>query len=297
MKPGMALLRFMVVVATAFVVGYLLGLNAPGTPGAPVPALPGARTAPANPRVPPGAAAAGEGPRIRFAQELFDFGTVEQGQKVVHVFEFTNAGNVPLEISDVTTSCGCTATMLSSRRLAPGEKGQVRAEFDSEKYRDKVQIWLHLFTNDPRRRQATILLQGNVAQFLRVDPQELDLGVVGEGQQVRGSIRVEAARPGEAFRILGIESSSDAVALGPVQEDFAHPGAAYTIPVSLRGRPPYGMLWDSVRLRTDHPERPTLEVKVSRTVTSSSEQPSATPSPSGTPAVTRTASPTGAHHR
>lgn len=290
--------RWVVVpICLAFLLGYFLGLAVPETSGSASP-LTGTQSRPSRgERAKPKPLATSDAPRIRFAQELFDFGTVEQGQKVVHVFEFTNAGNAPLEISDVTTSCGCTATMLSSRRLAPGEKGQVRAEFDSEKYRDKVQIWLHLFTNDPRRRQATILLQGNVAQFLRVDPQELDLGVVGEGQQVRGSIRVEAARPGEAFRILGIESSSDAVALGPVQEDPAHPGAAYTIPVSLRGRPPYGMLWDSVRLRTDHPERPTLEVKVSRTVTSSSEQPSATPSPSGTPAVTRTASPTGAHHR
>jgi hypothetical protein len=247
--------------------------------------------------------ASASGPRIRFAEELFDFGTVDQGQKVVHVYEFSNAGTAPLEISDVTTSCGCTATMLSSRKLAPGQKGQVRAEFDSQKYHDQVQIWLHLFTNDPRRRQATILLQGKVAAFLKVEPQELDLGLVREGQEARSSIRLEAARPGERFHVTGVRASSDALALGPVREDPTRPGAAYTVEVRLRGRAPYGMLWDYVRLQTDHPKRGTLEVKVSRTVTSAGEQAPASPSAPGTSAATGspapggTASPAAAHHR
>lgn len=288
MKPARAFLRTIAVLALVFVVGYLLGLNAPGrVPGEPGRSKRSSRPAASNPSSK--AASPAASPQIRFTEELFDFGTVDQGQKVVHIFKFRNAGNAPLEISEVTSSCGCTATMLSDRKLAPGQTGEVRAEFDSEKYLDQVQIFLHLFTNDPRRRQATVLLQGKVAAFVRTQPRELDLGLVPEGKQARGTIRIEAVRPGERLRVLGVETSSDALVLGPVRPDPAKPGLAYTVEVSLRGRPPYGMLWDRVRLRTDHPKRRMLEVKVNRTVVpppevspaASSHSPTGSASPAG----------------
>ena len=49
------------------------------------------------------------GPKILFAENSFDFGDITQGDKVEHVFEFENVGNEALIISDVRTTCGCTA--------------------------------------------------------------------------------------------------------------------------------------------------------------------------------------------
>lgn len=277
-----ALLRSITLAAVAFIVGYLLGLNAPGRASGPSPGGQSLGGTSASGRSSPPAATAPDAPRIRFDSELFDFGTAEQGAKVVHLFEITNVGKSTLEIPDVTSSCGCTATMLSARRLEPGQKGQVRAEFDSTNYRDQVQIWIHLFTNDPRRRQATILLQGKVNETLRVVPAEVDLGVLREGQEARRSIRVEAARPGERFRVTGVRSTSDAIKMGAVREDPTHPGAAYSIDFSVQGAAPYGMVWDYVRLETDHPKRRSIDVKISRTVGVAGAQ-ATTPSPSPSP--------------
>lgn len=292
MKPSGSVLRTIAILALAFIGGYLVGLNAPARGRGDHGSLrrpPG----PAASRPAPRTASPSAGPRIRFTEELFDFGTVDQGQKVVHVYKFSNVGDAPLEISDVTSSCGCTATILSSRRLAPGQAGEVRAEFDSEKYLDQVQIFLHLFTNDPRRRQATVLLQGKVAAFVRTEPRELDLGLVPEGKPARGTLRIEAVRPGERLRVTGVEASSDALTLGPVRPDPAKPGVAYTVEVSLRGQPPYGMLWDWVRLRTDHPKRKMLEVKVNRTVVPAHQEPSgaSSASPTGSASPGGTGSP------
>ena len=45
---------------------------------------------------------------ITFEKEEHDFGSLLQGEVVSYSFHFTNTGNAPLIISQVTSSCGCT---------------------------------------------------------------------------------------------------------------------------------------------------------------------------------------------
>ncbi len=71
------------------------------------------------------------GPKIFFAEKSFDFGDINQGDKVEHIFEFENTGNEPLIISDVRTTCGCTAPEWPREPLAPGKKSKVKVVFNS----------------------------------------------------------------------------------------------------------------------------------------------------------------------
>ena len=48
-------------------------------------------------------------PRLEFGQ-LHDFGDIDLGETVAHVFEFRNAGDTPLKIENVRPSCGCTTS-------------------------------------------------------------------------------------------------------------------------------------------------------------------------------------------
>jgi len=47
-------------------------------------------------------------PKIEFEESEFDFGTIEQGTAVEHIFKFKNTGEAPLVIVDAKSSCGCT---------------------------------------------------------------------------------------------------------------------------------------------------------------------------------------------
>ncbi len=70
-------------------------------------------------------------PVIAFAEKSFDFGTVqEENGPVSHEFTFTNTGSVPLIISDVKASCGCTTPSWTKEPIPPGEKGSITAEYD-----------------------------------------------------------------------------------------------------------------------------------------------------------------------
>src|SRR5680860_207837 len=45
---------------------------------------------------------------FEFEEMEFEFGTIKEGEKVEHQFNFTNTGESPLVISNVQASCGCT---------------------------------------------------------------------------------------------------------------------------------------------------------------------------------------------
>lgn len=69
---------------------------------------------------------------MSFASMTHDFGAIEEGDKVSHVFTFTNSGDEPLIISDVKSSCGCTSKEWPKEPVAPGAESQIMVEFNSK---------------------------------------------------------------------------------------------------------------------------------------------------------------------
>ena len=110
------------------------GAVAPMTPGAPgtQPAIKPTNAVtqpqqPAQPEVDPATAA-----QISFEENSFDFGTLQEGEKVEHVFKFTNTSDNPLTISNARGSCGCTVPEWPREPIAPGEAGEIKVKFDSK---------------------------------------------------------------------------------------------------------------------------------------------------------------------
>jgi hypothetical protein len=69
--------------------------------------------------------------RITYAKNEADLGEVLEGTKVKHAFEFQNTGNEPLFIYSAQGSCGCTIPNYPKEPIAPGQKGKIDIEFDS----------------------------------------------------------------------------------------------------------------------------------------------------------------------
>lgn len=75
-------------------------------------------------------AQAGDFPEMSFDETEHDFGTINQGENVEHVFTFTNTGDAPLVISDAKSSCGCTVPSFTREPIAPGETGEMLVKFN-----------------------------------------------------------------------------------------------------------------------------------------------------------------------
>jgi hypothetical protein len=60
-----------------------------------------------------------------------DFGKIKQGTPVTHEFKFTNSGKVPLVITNVQASCGCTTPDWTKEPVMPGGQGFIKATYNA----------------------------------------------------------------------------------------------------------------------------------------------------------------------
>ena len=122
---------------------------------------------PANPTAQtqqtPQAPAAPTGPTttMTFSETTFDFGSVNDGEKVSHTYTFTNTGTEPLILSDAKGSCGCTVPKWPREPIAPGASSDIVVEFNSKNKKGKrnQKVTITANTNPP---QTFIYLTGEV---------------------------------------------------------------------------------------------------------------------------------------
>jgi len=73
----------------------------------------------------------GKYPVITFEEEEHDFGTIQQGDKVVHDFKFKNTGEADLTITSARGSCGCTVPEYPKTPIKVGETANIKVSFNS----------------------------------------------------------------------------------------------------------------------------------------------------------------------
>ena len=87
-----------------------------------------AQTTPAVPT----AAPVGKTTTIKFEETSYAWGSVNEGDKMTHMFKFKNAGSNDLIISDARGSCGCTVPEWPKEPIKPGKSGVIKVVFDSK---------------------------------------------------------------------------------------------------------------------------------------------------------------------
>jgi hypothetical protein len=102
-----------------------------------------------------------EGAYFKFEEDTYDFGDIQQGKKVEHTFNFKNTGNQPLVISNIITTCGCTAPTWPKDPVLPGKKGEIKVIFNSVGKIGKQNKIITILSNSANGRDR-ITIQANV---------------------------------------------------------------------------------------------------------------------------------------
>ena len=71
--------------------------------------------------------------KIEFKSETIDYGDIAKGSDGVRIFEFTNTGEVPLVVSNVKSSCGCTIPKKPDAPIMPGATGEIQVKYDTNR--------------------------------------------------------------------------------------------------------------------------------------------------------------------
>jgi hypothetical protein len=76
-------------------------------------------------------AAIANAPIMEFEEEVFDFGTLTEGDTVSHEFKFKNVGKSALVITDVQVQCGCTVASKPEYPVGVGQSAKIVVRFNS----------------------------------------------------------------------------------------------------------------------------------------------------------------------
>ncbi len=107
-------------------------------------------------------------PVISFEETRYDFGDIEQGQKISHIFEFENSGDSELLIQKLSSTCGCTASVISATFLLPGEKGQIEIEIDTRYLKGLIEETVFIYSNNRENPVIRLTLLANVKDVFHI---------------------------------------------------------------------------------------------------------------------------------
>ena len=103
-------------------------------------------------------------PKIKFAKDKIDFGTIKEDSIVEKSFEFTNIGSADLIITGATGSCGCTIPTYPIFPIAPGEKGTIMVKYTAKNKFGPQKPTISVMTN-AYPRLVKVQLEGWVEQI------------------------------------------------------------------------------------------------------------------------------------
>ena len=113
-------------------------------------------------------------PVILFKTTEVGAGQVYYGDKASFEFEFTNAGDAPLVVERVRTSCGCTKAESDPKSVSPGGKGRIQVTYDSHgQPRGAHDKGITVYSNDPAKPKVDLKFKVDVVRELEVQPESV----------------------------------------------------------------------------------------------------------------------------
>jgi len=203
-------------------------------------------------------------PRVTVDAAVHDFGTVEQGTVVEHVFRLKNAGKAALRVDHVKGTCACTVGVATGEAIVPGEEAWVTVRLDTGKLVGRTTKVATVYTNDPAAPTVPVALTGQVLADLVVRPTAVYVGRVRRDSVVRRELAIQSGRPGGTATVASVESGSPRVRAWIEAANDGSNGQRVVVEVDTRAAS--GRFTDDLVLHTTSASQPTLTVKVLGTI-------------------------------
>ncbi|MFQ6033893.1 MAG: DUF1573 domain-containing protein, partial [Candidatus Bipolaricaulia bacterium] len=106
-------------------------------------------------------------PRIEIVPGSSDFGVISY-RAVERSFTVRNVGGSPLQITGLSTSCGCTSAKIGREELLPGEETELLVTFDpnlmEERLEGEIYRVVYVKSNDPRQPEVEIEIRATLKE-------------------------------------------------------------------------------------------------------------------------------------
>lgn len=197
---------------------------------------------------------------ITFEEMEYNGGEVWEGEPVSHIFKFKNTGGGVLQIKRVRTSCGCTAALVSQKKLEPGGTGEIKATFNTKRYRGRQKKSIYVASNDPKNPNLRLQLSATILTAAHLSPRRVNFRDLTRGEEVSRTVQVIADMP--ALKITGVTADPDifqARIVSQPGEENKQPGK---IEITLSHQASVGRHSGNLIVKTNHPRAPRLTARL-----------------------------------
>ncbi len=205
----------------------------------------------------------GGAPKVFSPEPVFEFGIVDNEEKVVHDFIIKNIGSALLELGQVKSSCGCTVAKLKDKTLAPGEETRVTATLSLKGKLGKISKVITLESNDPETASYQLQLRGTATTAFTVEPRILQFGRIVDDEIHRSTVTVRTTQAKTRFNIASAELNLPEFET-EIKEIEA--GKHYEIIVSNKESLKEGNKFGQLVIKMDNAKRTPLRVAVTASV-------------------------------
>jgi hypothetical protein len=199
-------------------------------------------------------------PRIEIEPKSLNVGEVFVGEDGKGEIKIRNTGDAELQILNIQSSCGCTATKLKAtdRRIPPGGEVTLFVTMKPSKTRhgERFVKSVTISSNDPLRPALPVRVEAQVKLGVDTIPYSLIFKKMQYGEVREQDLKL-ASMTDEAFRITNIEGAGGPVVLGYDRDLMAK---EHIVKVSVGPMADPNNMHLRLRIDTTHSKTPALYV-------------------------------------
>ena len=186
-----------------------------------------------------------------FDHTSHDFGVVARGQKVEHTFTVENMYEEDMLISDVRTTCGCTATKISKRALKTWEKAEIVAVVDTRGFYGRKDATLTVVFGGQFPAEVRLHAHVYIRSDIVVQPGSVQFDSVAAGTSAVRKVTVSYAGRSD-WEIREVENRNPHLEAQIVKAPQSPVGqVTYSLVVKLKPGAPAGYIRDYLILVTN----------------------------------------------
>jgi len=196
-----------------------------------------------------------------------DFGTVPTGTLCTHTFSFTNIYNVPLQVVDIRTECGCLKAFPPNKVLEPYEDAEFTVTMNAAAFKGNTTKKLFVTVGPNFYSTAELHFKANSREDVMLSPGQVDFGTVAQGDKSTKALTLRYTGTQKDWKI------TDAPVVSSKQLDVEVKEAArgfvstdYSINVTLKDSADAKPMFETIMLKTNDPATPTITIGVTGVV-------------------------------
>ncbi len=189
-----------------------------------------------------------------------DFGAINRGTIAERNVVLKNVGSDTLVISRVDASCGCTGTMVSDQRIAPGATGALMITFNSKNFTGPIHKTVSVHSNTVEGTTTVIEFVADVIEEVSVDPTAVWFRDAQVGVVATASVLVK--NQGKApLKLLAVKTQLEGLTL-KLPADPIEPGKSARIVAEYKPAAARPVLSDGVFITTSSSSQPQVYIQI-----------------------------------